>query len=125
MNKLNKNSRIDIQNRLDQTARDIWLLSLGAISKTEEESSKWLNKLKDAGSEIQEAGEDKIIDFIDNAINTVMQAESTISQSIEKKVEDVINKAGYPTDSQIKRMSEKLDKLSLILENLRKNRDID
>ncbi len=108
----NKNKTQDI---VFEKAREIWLAGLGVFASIEEEGGKLFTNFMEKGEEYVEKGggfEKKSLDFIKNR-------KEKISHFIEGKLGSAFETMGLSASNEVKELNEKVDKLTIIVSELK------
>ena len=98
------------QDELKDKAREIWLAGLGLFSSAEEEGTKLFNQFLDKGKELMKKGEE-----IEKKGKEKLNLESTlddISSFMKDKLNTAFETIGVSTHSEVKDLTEKVDKLT-------------
>ena len=101
--------------------KEIWLAGLGVFSTVEEEGTKLFNKFIEKGKELEKRGEDlekkareKVGEFEKKAKDK-MESLGTLedlANFVEEKLNVAFEKIGVSSHSEVKDLTEKVDKLS-------------
>jgi len=101
-----------------EKAREIWLAGLGVFSTIEEEGTKLFNRFVEKGKDMEKKGEEiqkKAKDKV-TSLGTI----DDISKFFEDKLNAVFDSLGVSSSSDVKDLSEKVDKLTATVNNLSK-----
>lgn len=130
-----KSSSKKVPESITDKAREIWLAGLGVFSTVEEEGGKLFNKFIERGRELEARGETfekKAKDRVDSLTAYVTERTSKLSGEVstkfsesmpaflEEKFQNTLETFGLPSRSEVKALSEKVDKLVETVEKLTK-----
>lgn len=104
-----------VQKELGERSREIWLAGLGLLYTAEEEGSKLFKEFLEKGKKLVEKGEE----LEKKAKEAGSERKSEISKKIdetikffEDKIQGALDTVGITSRSEVKDLSEKVDKLT-------------
>lgn len=121
-----KSSSKKTPDSITDKAREIWLAGLGVFSTVEEEGGKLFNKFIERGRELEAKGETfekRAKDRVDSLAAYVSEHTSKLTGDVstkfsesmpaflEEKFQNTLETFGLPSRSEVKALSEKVDKL--------------
>ena len=101
--------------------REIWLAGLGVFSTVEEEGAKLFNKFIEKGKELEKRGEDlekkarETVGKFEKKAKDKVESLGTLedlANFVEEKLNVAFEKIGVSSHSEVKDLTEKVDKLS-------------
>jgi len=118
-------SRDSIQNELSKRGREVWLAGLGALATVEEEGSKLFGNLVDRGKKFEkerqaelEKATKKAREQRDEALSQLEEASEETQSLLFNTINSALERFGVPNQTEIDRLSKKVDKLSLQVDAL-------
>jgi poly(hydroxyalkanoate) granule-associated protein len=111
-----------VQTEITENAHQIWLAGLGAVATAQEEGGKLFKNLVEKGENFEKAGRARV-DQAKGAVSGVkVVAESyweTFERTIDDKVTAVIHRIGVPTKDEIDTLTDRVENLTVAIDNLR------
>ncbi len=109
----------DVQDTLTEKAREIWLAGLGLFSTVEQEGEKLFNKFIERGRELEEKGEsfekkakEKVEAFSSYVNEKTGKYTNEFTANFEDKFKSAMQTFGVSSKSEVKNLSDKVDKLA-------------
>ncbi len=111
------------------SAQQLWNAGLGAITKAQEESNRVLENLVKEGHDMQE----RTVKFADQKVGEVTGKVSKLAGSVsskatqqwdkleqvfEERVARALGRLGVPTNKDVQQLSERIDQLSAVIQEL-------
>ena len=106
------------QEAVADKAREIWLAGLGVFSSIEEEGTKLFSKFVERGKEMEKKGEE-VQKKAKGKIASLGNIDD-ISKFFEDKLNAVFDSLGVSSSTDVKELSEKVDKLTATVSALSK-----
>jgi polyhydroxyalkanoate synthesis regulator phasin len=105
----------ELQDKVVDSVRQIWLAGLGAAVLTQEEGSKLFDTLVHKGQEVEKQGNSPVTMLKDKATSTL----DTLSQKIDDQVASSLHRMGVPTREEIATLTRRVDALIVSVDKLR------
>jgi polyhydroxyalkanoate synthesis regulator phasin len=105
----------DVQDKVVDSVRQIWLAGLGAAFLAQEEGSKLFDTLVQKGQEVEKQGGSPVTMLKDKAASTW----DTLSQKIDEQVGGSLHRMGVPTREEIATLTRRVDALIVSVDKLR------
>lgn len=101
-----------------ESAHEIWLAGLGALSLAEDESGKLFKALVKRGKTFEANGKDRIAELknkldVRKAANTAIDK---IGDTLDDGVTDVLHRLGLPTKKEIDGLTKRVERLTKTIE---------
>lgn len=113
---LNKES---LQEELTKRGREVWLAGLGALATVEEEGTKLFGRLVDRGKNFEEERREELDEVRetaqkqrDEALAQLEEASEETQSMLLDTVNSALERFGVPTQSEVDRLTEKVETLS-------------
>lgn len=110
-----------IQEDVTQRTRDVWLAGLGALASVEKEGTKLFSDLVSKGQEREKEGKEQLDEVYSKVQEGQEKVTNTLEESfstVEGRLEGLLQKFGYTTQSEVDDLTKKIDKLSDRVEKL-------
>ena len=122
-----------ITSGVSEAAHQIWLAGLGALSRAQEEGSKFYSTLIEEGKKLEsntrEAARSGVESVKSQAENATSQAKGTVTDAwdklenvFEKRVQKSLHSLGVPNRSDIKELHQQIENLQKSVEALKKKK---
>jgi polyhydroxyalkanoate synthesis regulator phasin len=105
----------ELQDKVVDSVRQIWLAGLGAAVLTQEEGSKLFDTLVHKGQEVEKQGNSPVTMLKDKATSTW----DTLSQKVDEQVAGSLHRMGVPTREEIATLTRRVDALIVSVDKLR------
>jgi polyhydroxyalkanoate synthesis regulator phasin len=105
----------ELQDKVVDSVRNIWLAGLGAAVLAQEEGSKLFETLVQKGQEIEKEGGSPVTKMKDKAASTW----DNLSQKIDEQVASSLHRMGVPTREEISTLTRRVDALIVSVDKLR------
>lgn len=116
-----KKSRMkDLTSEMTDAARRIWLAGLGALAAAEEEGSKVFKNLVDRGEEFEKQARPKVRRTVKKASGKVKDVWDKVGTGFDDRVAGVLKRLGVPTRRDLDRLTSQVERLSIVVESLKK-----
>ena len=109
-----------------ESAHQIWLAGLGALSVAEEEGTKLFKRLVKEGKSFEKRGkkrfedvQGKVGDKVDEARDAAESTWERIGSSFDDRVASTLNKMGVPSRHEIQRLTKRVEELTAKVDALR------
>ena len=101
-----------------ESAHQIWLAGLGALSIAEDESGKIFNTLVKRGKAFEHVAKDRFEDVKDklDVRKTASDAMERIEDTLDEGMTGVLHRLGLPTTKEIDNLAKRVDRLTKALE---------
>jgi polyhydroxyalkanoate synthesis regulator phasin len=103
-----------VSDELKNSATQIWLAGLGALSMAEEEGDKLFKKLVDRGEEYQTG----IKEPVDKAAGKVKGTVKKVETMVDDQITAALRRLGVPTRKEIGELTDKVDRLTKTIEEM-------
>jgi polyhydroxyalkanoate synthesis regulator phasin len=105
----------ELQDKVVDSVRNIWLAGLGAAVLAQEEGSKLFETLVQKGQEIEKQGGSPVTKMKDKAASTW----DNLSQKIDDQIASSLHRMGVPTREEISTLTRRVDALIVSVDKLR------
>ncbi|MGE5813634.1 MAG: phasin family protein [Acidobacteriota bacterium] len=105
----------ELQDKVVDSVRQIWLAGLGAAVLTQEEGSKLFDTLVHKGQEAEKQGSSPVTMLKDRATSTW----DTLSQKVDEQIASSLHRMGVPTREEIATLTRRVDALIVSVDKLR------
>lgn len=109
----------NLQKELSKRGREVWLAGLGALATVEEEGSKLFGRLVDRGKNFEEERREQLDEVRekaekqrDEALAQLEEAGEETQSALFDTVNSALERFGVPTQSEVDRLTEKVETLS-------------
>lgn len=127
MSKKTEKSLIDIKDmekNVSETARQIWLAGLGALSSAKDEGTRLYDSLVSKGEEFEKKGKKEIESLVDSvktmAKDTENKVASKVNETMDDAVKQVLDRFDIPSRDEVKSLINKVEALTKKVEELSK-----
>lgn len=105
----------ELQDKVVDSVRNIWLAGLGAAVLAQEEGSKLFETLVQKGQEIEKQGGSPVTKMKDKASSSW----DNLSQKVDDQVASSLHRMGVPTREEISTLTRRVDALIVSVDKLR------
>ena len=105
----------ELQDKVVDSVRNIWLAGLGAAVMAQEEGSKLFDTLVHKGEEVEKEGGSPLTKMRDKATT----AWDNVTQKIDDQVAGSLRRMGVPTREEIATLTKRVDALIVSVDKLR------
>ena len=112
----------ELQNDIMESAHKVWLAGLGAVAMAEQEGGKLFSNLVEKGGKLEKKGKEEVEKAKGTVSGMKTVAESywdTFGRTIDDQVTAVIHRIGVPTKDEIETLTQKVEQLTVAVDNLR------
>lgn len=103
-----------IQEKLSSSARQVWLASLGVVGSIEEGTSKTFDRLVSRGKKFGDRRQHDLEETKEEIESSLERLSSTVDQRVSNSLERI----GVPSRSQIRLLSQKVERLTDLVADL-------
>lgn len=132
MTKLTEKALIDIKDmekNVTETARQIWLAGLGALSSAKDEGARVYDTLVVKGEAFEKKGKKEIESLLDSvktmAKDTESKVTTTVTETLDDAVKQVLNRFDIPSRDEVHSLIKKVEILTKKVEELTKKPSAD
>jgi polyhydroxyalkanoate synthesis regulator phasin len=105
----------ELQDKVVDSVRNIWLAGLGAAAMAQEEGSKLFDTLVQKGEKLEKEGGSPLTKMKDTATT----AWDNVTQKIDEQVAGSLRRMGVPTRDEIATLTKRVDALIVSVDKLR------
>ena len=109
---------------LRKYTQQIWLAGLGAFSRAEEEGGKLFDNLVKIGEELEhktkEITDTTAQDLKEKVIEKASDTREKVERAIDDRLSGTLTRLGIPSQKDIESLSERMDQLTRVIEQLAK-----
>jgi polyhydroxyalkanoate synthesis regulator phasin len=105
----------ELQDKVVDSVRNIWLAGLGAAAMAQEEGTKLFDTLVQKGEEVEKKGSSPLTMMKDKATS----AWDNVTQKIDEQVGISLRRMGVPTREEIATLTKRVDALIVSVDKLR------
>lgn len=109
---------------LRKYTQQIWLAGLGAFSRAEEEGGKLFDNLVKIGEELEhktkEITDTTANDLKEKVIEKASDTREKVERAIDDRLSGTLTRLGIPSQKDIESLSERMDQLTRVIEQLAK-----
>ena len=116
----NQTSEHQLDRRLPDLARQIWLAGLGAFSRIESEGSKFFESLVQEGEKFEAHTMKSASDKLGEVKGKALSAWDKLEQMFEERISQTLNRLGVPTNNDIQDLSKRVEALNESVRSLTK-----
>lgn len=114
----------DMEKNVTETARQIWLAGLGALSSAKDEGTRMYDSLVSKGEEFEKKGKKEIESLVDSvktmAKDTENKVTSKVNETMDDAVKQVLDRFDIPSRDEVKSLISKVESLTKKVEELSK-----
>lgn len=114
----------DMEKNVTETARQIWLAGLGALSSAKEEGTRLYDNLVVKGEAFEKKGKKEIESLVDSvkamAKDTESKVTSKVTETMDDAVKQVLDRFDIPSRDEVKTLISKVEALTKKVEELTK-----
>lgn len=107
-----------MQANLRSSARNAWLVSLGAIASVEEESGQLLDKLAERGRKVEEKRRKQVEKTVQSAGEDAEAVLEKLGSKVDETVAASLDHLAIPTRDQIRELSDRVERLTHLVDQL-------
>jgi poly(hydroxyalkanoate) granule-associated protein len=107
-----------LPDELTERGREVWLAGLGAMAAAEEEGTKLFNSLIEKGKSYESEGREQLEEVAKTATEQQQALSERVQSTIAETVEVALERFGVPTQSEVKKLSQQVDRLTTKVEQL-------
>ena len=98
------------------------MAGVGAVSVAQGEAEKFVNKLVEKGEIAEKDGRSLLVDLAENRKQRAQESGKRVSDELEKRMENLLNRMNIPTKSDIEQLSSKVAELTQKIEALKEQK---
>lgn len=98
------------------------LAGVGAFSMAQDEAEKFVNKLIEKGEIAEKDGRSLLNDLADKRKDRAKESSKRVSDELEKRMENLLNRMNIPTKSDIEQLSKKVAELTKKIDALKEKK---
>jgi poly(hydroxyalkanoate) granule-associated protein len=117
--KKSKKSRQDIQQEVMDSAHQVWLAGLGALSKAQDRGGEFFRQLVERGKELEGRGRDKVEEVVDQAKERLAGRGEGVGEALDERISAVLHRVGVPTRDEIQQLTKRVEELNKKVSGLR------
>lgn len=121
-----KETMINMQEELRESAHKIWLAGLGAVSTAGEKGSTWFQQLVEKGEGLESRGKknvDRAMDDLEaSAKKARKRVENTVDdlwERLDERLTETMHRFGVPTRDEIQALTRRVEELNRKVDELR------
>jgi len=107
-----------LPDELTERGREVWLAGLGAMAAAEEEGTKLFNSLIKKGKSYESQGREQLEVVAETATEQQQALSERVQSTIAETVEVALERFGVPTQTEVKKLSQQVDRLTKKVEQL-------
>lgn len=112
---------------LSDSAHNIWLAGLGALSRAGEEGNRFFQELVDKGRDVETRGKHQVEEAkqdvessLKDAKNRVETTADDLWSKLDQRMADAMRRFGVPTRDEIKNLTRRVEELNTKVDHLRR-----
>lgn len=120
-----KKSAKELQEEVLDSAHEVWLAGLGALSKAQDEGGKFFRTLVERGKELEgkgreKAGEvkEKVGERMEEARKEARTRGEGLSKMVDERVSSMLERLGVPSRDEIQTLTERVEALNRRIEGM-------
>jgi poly(hydroxyalkanoate) granule-associated protein len=117
-------SETSLATTIRESANNIWLAGLGAFAKAQEEGGKLFESLVKEGEVVQQRARKAADEKFSEISTTASGTWERLEQVFEDRVARAMRSLGVPTDKDVKELSDRVAKLTAVVEKLSGSADL-
>lgn len=114
----------DMEKNVTETAREIWLAGLGALSTAKDEGTRLYENLVEKGENFEKSGKKEIETLVSSVKDMAKETETSISTKVNDTLDDTVKKVldrfDIPSRDEVMELIKKVDTLSKKVSELSK-----
>lgn len=110
--KTTKKSAKEIQQDVMDSAHQVWLAGLGALSKAQDRGGEFFRQLVERGKELESRGRDKVEEVVDGAKARMRTGGEGVSEVLDERITSVLHRVGVPTRDEIHQLTKRVEELN-------------
>jgi poly(hydroxyalkanoate) granule-associated protein len=110
--KTSKKSAKEIQQEVMDSAHQVWLAGLGALSKAQDRGGEFFRQLVERGKELEGRGRDKVEEVVDGAKERMRGRGEGVSEALDERITSVLHRFGVPNRDEIHQLTKRVEELN-------------
>jgi poly(hydroxyalkanoate) granule-associated protein len=108
-------------NALLETVRRVLMAGVGVVVLAQEEVEEFVNKLIERGEIAEKDGRKLINEVVENRKKQAQETKQSTQEEFDKRLEGLLDRLNVPTRGDINTLNDKVTKLTVKVEELKKN----